>query len=372
MKSILYVGMDVHNDQFTLCTYRMNDERVKFQHVVEPDYKQVLLYLEHVRKQTLGWNNEVEFVCGYEAGFLGYSLYRKLTECHVNCVILAPSTIWKPKGKVRVKTDKRDAKDIARSLAYGTFRPVYIPDEQDNSIKEYIRMRGDHRKALVTLKHQVTSYTARLGLRCAATNWSDQHVAWLRKLRLEPMLQEALDEYLITYSNLQDKIERMDRRIEELAELPRYQKDVKKLMCFLGVRAHTALTVIVEISDFHRFARAEKFAAYLGLVPGEFSSGDKQKRLGITKAGNSHVRRLLIQSANSIGKGKIGYISKTLKARQRGNDPADIAYANRANERLRRKYYRLTARKTVTNVAKVAIARELACFIWGMMTGNIA
>lgn len=138
------------------------------------------------------------------------------------------------------------------------------------------------------------------------------------------------------------------------------------------MKTQTALSTLVEVGDFKRFASAQQFASYLGLTPGEDSSGEDQNRLGITKAGNSHIRTLLVEAAQSYTHGKPGYKSKALKARQKGN-PADIiAYADKANERLRRRYYQLVlGQNKKANVAKTAVARELACFIWGMMTDNI-
>ena len=130
--------------------------------------------------------------------------------------------------------------------------------------------------------------------------------------------------------------------------------------------------MIVEVGDFQRFASARKFAGYLGLVPGQHSSGDDRNGLGITKAGNTHVRRLLVESAQSYTRGKIGYKSRVLRSRQAGNSPQVINYADRANERLRRRYYKMVLKDGKKyNIAKTAIARELACFIWGMMTDNI-
>lgn len=148
---------------------------------------------------------------------------------------------------------------------------------------------------------------------------------------------------------------------------------MKKLSCFLGIQTQTALSSIVEVGDFKRFSSAEKFASYLGLVPGEDSSGDSQTKLGITKAGNTHVRRLLAEAAQCYGRGQISHKSKVLKARQQGNPSEVIAYADKANKRLRRKYYKMVlSQGRKANVAKTAVARELACFIWGMMTGKTA
>lgn len=372
MNSILYVGMDVHSTNFTLCTFSIGDEKGKFHHTVEPDYRQVLLYLEMVRTKAAGVNADVDFICGYEAGCLGYTLYKQLTEHNVKCVILAPTTMLMPQGN-RVKTDKRDAQLIAKCLAYRTYHEVYIPDEEDNNVKEYIRMRDDHQKALARIKQQLLAFCLRNGHHYTdGNNWIAKHLEWVKALKLNDMLQETLDEYLITYQTLTDKLERLDRRMEELASLPRYREKIKMLTCFIGVKARTALATVVEISDFNRFARAEKYAAYLGLVPGEDSSGEKQHRLGITKAGNTHVRRLMVEAAQSYGRGQVGYKSKELKARQRGNTAETIAYADRANERLRRRYYKLISRGMKRNVAVTAIARELSCFMWGLMTDNIA
>lgn len=196
---------------------------------------------------------------------------------------------------------------------------------------------------------------------------------WLRGLKPEGLYQEILEEYLLAIRTLMDKIERLDRCIEELSLRDEYREKTKQLSCFLGIKTHTALAVVVETGDFRRFSSAEKNACYLGLVPGENSSGPGQTRLGITKAGNRHVRRLLVEAAQSYGRGQVGYKSRELKSRQSGNTPEVIAYADKANERLRRKYYRLVlSRGKSSNEAKTAIARELSCFIWGMMTGKLS
>ena len=368
--SILYVGMDVHKESFTLCCYDVNEDKLLYQQMIAPDYKMVLKYLEWVKGR---YNGEVEFVCGYEAGPLGYVLYHQLNDNGVKCVILAPTTMAVT-IKNRVKTDKRDAGNIAKCLAFRTYSEVYVPTDEDNSVKEYIRMRDDQKKALKIIKQQILALVLRHGQRFedGKSYWTIKHVAWLKSLNLGDVLQEALSEYLITYEYLTNKIERMDKRIGELAGGERYQEKVKKLSCLIGVKTHTALSVIVEIGDFKRFAKAESLAAYLGLVPSEDSSGERRRRGGITKAGNSHVRRLLVESAQSYTRGTIGHKSKDLKQRQNGNAPQVIAYADKANERLRRKFYKMTLKNNINrNVAATAIARELSCFMWGLMTDNV-
>lgn len=330
--STVYVGIDVHKETFSLCCYTNEKEQAEYSQKVDGHYSKVLNYLEAMR---FHYGDDAVFICGYEAGCLGFTLYHQLTSHNVKCVILAPTTMPKPAGKKKVKTDKRDAALIARCLAHRDYSPVHIPTEQDEQVKEYIRMRQDH------------------------------------KLALKKVKQEILSEYLSSYDQLTDKLERLDPRIEELAAQPEYQEKTRHMSCFLGIKTQTALSTLVEVGDFKRFASAQQFASYLGLTPGEDSSGGDQNRLGITKAGNSHIRTLLIEMAQSYTRGQIGYKSKTLKARQYGN-PADIiTYADKANERLRRKYYRMVLNQgKKANVAKTAVARELACFIWGMMTGN--
>ena len=192
---------------------------------------------------------------------------------------------------------------------------------------------------------------------------------WLKNLDFGGLTKKIMSEYLITYEYLTEKIKRLNQRIEELYQRDRYQEKVKNMGCFLGIKTHTALSMIVEIGDFEK---APKFAGFLGLVPSENSSSDDINRYSITKAGNSHLRRLLVEASQSYTRGTIGHKSVSLKQRQQGCLVEVIAYADKANEKLRRRFYKMTLSKGIKrNIATTAIARELAYFIWGMMTGNI-
>ena len=244
----------------------------------------------------------------------------------------------------RIKTDKRDARLIAHCLSYGGYHPVYVPTGEDDAVKEYLRMRDDHKLALKSLKQRINAFVLRHGYKYTGTKWTKRHITWLKQLELDPMYRETLNEYMASYGEQEAKIERFDKRIEEFAAGANYQENVKKLECFLGIRTHTALSLIVETGDFKRFPKGNIYAAFLGLAPGEHSSSSNKNRLGISKAGNTHLRRLLIEAAKSICKG---------------------------STRFRSKYYRMIRHGKKKNVAVTAVARELACFIWGMMTGNI-
>jgi len=370
MTSILYVGMDVHTTNYTLCCYDIATDKIFATVTVEPDYKNIVKYLGKVEREQGG---DCYFLCGYEAGSLGYSLYHQLIGQEVDCVILAPTTMAAPRKK-GIKTDKRDASNIAKCLAYNTYSPVYVPTGEDNAVKEYIRMRNDAKDMIKKLKQQTLAFCTRHGKRFTdgRNYWTQKHMAWLQKLDFRnPVLNETLQEYLVLYHQTVGKVELYDKRIAEFADTEMYREKVKRLTCFIGIKEHTALAAIVETGDFKRFPTARHYASYLGLVPGEDSSGTSVQRTGITKAGNSHIRKLLVEAAQCYSRGAIGTKSKALKQRQSGNEPKVIAYADRANERLKRKCYRIMF-NSKHNIAVTAVARELACFVWGMMTDNVA
>ena len=366
----VYIGMDVHQTNFTLSSLVEGEEEPRNVQTIPADHLLVVKYINNLRKH---YPEGTEFICGYEAGCLGYSLYHDLTNCGVVCVILAPSTMAIEGGNRRIKTDKRDAKNIAKCLKNNTYKAVHIPTEEDDQIKEYIRMRDDVKANLKRNKQQLLAFCLRHGLVFTDTKsyWTQAHMKWLDQLKLDGVYQEVLDGYLIELKHLMDVVGRYDKRIEELSHGEKYEEPVNKLTCFIGVKRLTALAAMVEVGDFMRFPSAEQFAAYLGIVPGEYSSSNDRNHLPITKAGNFHVRKLLVEAAQSFGRGKVGHKSKALIDRQAGNSAKVIAYADRANERLRRKYFQMMFRGKNTNVAKTAVARELACFMWGMMTGRI-
>ena len=223
------------------------------------------------------------------------------------------------------------------------------------------------------IKQQICAFTTRHGYQFTdgKNYWTKKHLKWLKELPLEGVNKETLDSYLLSYETVSDRIDQMNKRIEEIAETDKYREAVHKLICLKSVKALTALAVIVEIGDFTRFVKAKNFAAFLGLVAGELSSSGDQNQTGITKQGNTFLRKLLVECAQSFSRASSGK-SEALKKRQEGNTPEVIAYADKANERLRKRYMRLVLHNRKNhNKATVAIARELACFIWRMMTGNI-
>ena len=211
----IYVGMDVHKESFSLCAFTIEEDKGKYHQKTDPDFKKVLKYLEFLR--TI-YGDDAKFVCGYEAGCLGYTLYHQLTSHDVDCKILAPTTMLEQRSRKRIKTDKRDAEIIARCLAQHNYSPVHIPTAKDEETKEFLRMRDDHKLALKKVKQQILAFCLRHNYRYDGnSHWTAAHLKWLKALNPEALYKEILDEYLLTYQTLSDKLERLDKRIEELA-----------------------------------------------------------------------------------------------------------------------------------------------------------
>ena len=374
MNRIVYIGMDVHTSNYTLCSLDPGYGVKKDNYFAEVQFTNnfvtnVVNYVSNLKKKL----KDCEFVCGYEAGCLGYSTYKDLTKAGIKCVIMAPSTMAVQKGGKKVKNDRRDARVIAQCLAYQTYKEVYVLSEHDEAVRGYLRMRDSHKKALKRIKQQIIAFCTGHGLFSPTkSNWTVAHLKWLKGLKFnDPVEQEIINEYLSSYTYLCDKIKAMDVRIEVLASEKQYCENVKKLRCIKGIETNVALTLLAEIGDFNRFSKPTDFAAYLGLIPGEQSSGDKVRGTGITKAGNSTLRQKLTEAAKGYWRGRIGMKSATFKKFEKELPKEVTEYALKANTRLQRKFFNMTHVKGKNmNVAASACAREMACFVWGLITNH--
>lgn len=374
MNRIVYIGMDVHTSNYTLCSLDPGYGVKKDNYFAEVQFTNnfvtnVVNYVSNLKKKL----KDCEFVCGYEAGCLGYSTYKDLTKAGIKCVIMAPSTMAVQKGCKKVKNDRRDARVIAQCLAYQTYKEVYVLSEHDEAVRGYLRMRDSHKKELKRIKQQIIAFCTGHGLFSPTkSNWTVAHLKWLKGLKFnDPVEQEIINEYLSSYTYLCDKIKAMDVRIEVLASEKQYCENVKKLRCIKGIETNVALTLLAEIGDFNRFSKPTDFAAYLGLIPGEQSSGDKVRGTGITKAGNSTLRQKLTEAAKGYWRGRIGMKSATFKKFEKELPKEVTEYALKANTRLQRKFFNMTHVKGKNmNVAASACAREMACFVWGLITNH--
>ena len=355
MNKIIYIGMDVHSSNFTLCSfepgYGMSEDKIFGQVQFKDDLiKNTEKYICNLKSQR----KDIDIVCGYEAGCLGYVPYRELTRSGINCKILAPSTMAVQKGGKKLKNDFRDALDIARCLASGSYKAVNVPDVEDEDVRDY----------------RLNAFCLRHGFQYDKSKWTLAHIRWIKHLECTLKQKEIINEYLATYEVLKSKLDAFDVRIDDFATSERYAEKVNKLVCIKGIKTNTAMSFISEVGDFKRFRSAEQFAGYIGLVPGEQSSGDKVCRTGITKSGNTHLRRLAVECCNSFRRGLVGQKSVELKKRQQNAPSEVINYADKASARCQRKYYRMVNKGKNPNIAVTAVAREFCCFIWGMMTSN--
>lgn len=362
MKSLLYVGMDVHGEWITIVVFR-DDEPAPFITIRKKNDRVVLQkYLRKLLKKG-------DLQCCYEAGFSGFYHYRILKEMGIPCVVAAPGLIPRKPGN-HIKTDNRDAESLARNLRAGMLTPVHVPTVSDEAVRDYLRMRDDFKMDQKRKKQQVLSFLVRLGYRYeAGTYWTAAHRKWIKTLAtLQPLQKEALQEYMIALEELEEKLVLLEARIETIAQREPYAAVVGKLMCFKGIGTLTALSLVVEIGDFRRFATAEKMMGYLGLVPSEQSSGDKRTQGGITKTGNIRLRRLLIESAWHY---RYYQPSKRLTQRRKGFPPEIVAYADKAGRRLSKKFQHLLFAGKRSQKVVAAVARELSGFIWGMVNDRL-
>ncbi len=372
MNSIIYIGIDVHKSSYSYCAYEKEKDSFFAEHKSEAGSKNAINYIKSVIKTT---GSDFPILIGYEAGPTGYKLCRDLQKAGFPCVVIAPSTIYKPNGP-RIKTDRRDARLLAQTLAYKTFKQVVIPSEKIEAMKEFTRARCSKKRQLKKAKQELLSFLLRMGMIYPekGSYWTQSHFEWLRTVQFkDKWLQLAFEEYFSEVNELMAKVARLDAQIKQMAENSEIKNDVEKLICFTGIDYLTAVSIVAEVGDFSRFSNAKAFSNYIGLCPGENSSGLRVRHTAITKAGNSRVRQLLIESAKSIKYGRLCFAkSKRLIQRQEGKSPLVIQYADMAIARIRHKMLSMERKGLHYNVITTAAARELSCFIWGMMTGNIS
>jgi len=300
----------------------------------------------------------------YEAGPTGFGLARELRAAGVRCEIAAPSKLQRPAGE-RVKTDARDAELLCQLLRLGAFAPVTVPDAATESARDLVRCREDCRTDLMRARHRLSKLLIRRQVAYSdGRAWTGAHLAWLARQRFDdPNLQATFDEYLDQVLATNARRDRLDHRIQELAADSAWTPMVRRLGCLRGISTLTGFALAVEIGDWTRFD-GHSIGSYLGLVPSEHSSGASKQRGGITRTGNSHVRRLLIEAAlhhmQPYRKGRV------LRACWDLASPAARARGDAGNRRLYARWQQFQARNKRHHVATVAIARELAGWCWSL------
>ena len=298
-------------------------------------------------------------VC-YEAGPGGFALWRLLTGLGVACDVVAPSLV-PVRGGDRVKTDRRDAKKLVGLYRAGLLRFVSPPTEELEGLRDLLRCRDDIRCARTAARHRVLKQLLRHGriYRDGKTAWTRRHRAWVARQRLDdPLALRALEELLIHLDGIERQLDTLDAELGQIAASERWAGHVEILIRFRGINTLTALGLIAEIGDFARFGHPRELASWLGITPSEYSSGDQQHRGHITKAGNHHARRLLVEAAWHYRH----------PPRRPATGPEIDERAWQAQVRLHHRYRHLTQHGKRTTVTNIAIARELVGFLWAAMT----
>jgi transposase len=305
---------------------------------------------------------------GYEAGPCGYDLLRLLGRLGVACDVIAPSLVPVRAGD-RVKTDRRDAKKLVRLFRAGELSFVAPPTPQQEGLRDLVRCADDLRCARTAARHRVGKQLLRYGriFREGKKSWTKQHIAWVRRQRLdEPNAQRALEHMLCHLDGLDAQLAALEHEFAELATSEPWSDPVRWLCSFRGIAIRTALGLLAEIGDFRRFASARELMSFLGLTVAEYSSGDRQHRGHLTKTGNRHARRLLVEAAWHYQHPPRRCTRTAALAEH--VPPAVSARAWQAQIRLHHRHRHLTSNGKRSTVATAAVARELAGFLWAAMT----
>jgi transposase len=361
MSHVTYLGLDVHKDSIAVAVLRSKGR--------EPDQRIIPNSPEALRRLISKLGSESEIVACYEAGPTGYDTYRLLESLGVSCEVIAPAMIPRRPGQ-RVKTDRLDATNLVRLHRAGELTPVRIPTAEEEALRDFIRAREHLKADLRRIRQRIRAFLARQGRHYPAktARWGKLFTAWVRSQRFDqPTLQLTFNHLIAELDSRTLHLEQVDREIEEAASRPPLAEPVKLLRSFRGIDTLTAVTLVTEVGDFRRFPTAASFMGYTGLVPSEHSSGKTEWRGSITKVGNAHIRRALVEASWSYRHRPA--ITKQIKARSQGLSPDVLAYSWAAQIRLCNRYRKLAASRGF-NKAVVAVARELSGFVWGLMNGK--
>jgi len=360
MESTTVIAFDQHAAT-TMAAVLLPEHGTPALHPLTSDIPTILRFVARLQR-------EGAVRCCYEAGPCGFELRRALEARAISCDVIAPALIPRRPGD-RVKTDRRDARQLAVLYRAGALTAIHIPTEQEEAARDLLRCREDIRADLLRARHRLSKFLLRHGRRFTGTKkaWSKRHEAWLRaQTWSRPALDQTHRAYLRAVTETLARLRDVEADLRALLDLEPLRGRVQRLRCFRGIDDLTALTIAAEFGDPRRFATAPSTMAFVGLVPSEHSSGSKRAQGGITKTGNAHLRRVLVEAAWHYRHHP--FVGAALRARQRDAPAAVIAHAWSAQQRLHRRYARLAARGKPKQHIVTAVARELTGFVWAALT----
>lgn len=352
------VGLDVHKKTIVTAVLPPGSERVVEKQTLENCPRAIEQMVRRVAAR-----GPVVFV--YEAGPCGYEVQRQITRLGHRCEVIAPSLTPRRPGD-RVKTDRRDAEKLARLYRAGELTVIRVPTREEEAARDLVRAREDVLADRLRARHRLSKFLLRQGrVHCETKSWGVTHRAWLRTQRFEwASLQQTFEAYVRALEDTEAQLQALEQQVEGLAQQAPYRIPVQYLRCLKGIDTLSALTLTVEVHAFSRFEQARAFMSYTGLGVSEASSGEKVRRGSITKAGNAHLRRILVEAAWCYRYPSV--LSRVLAERRQGCPPEVVRIAKKAQDRLHRKFWRLVSRTKRPQVAVVAVARELAGFVWAI------
>jgi len=352
------VGLDVHKGTIVAAVLPSGSGRAAEKVTIENHPKMVE---KMVRR--LAARGPVEFV--YEAGPCGYETQRQIAAMGYRCSVIAPALTPVRPGD-RVKTDRRDAEKLAHFHRCGELTEIRVPTVEEEAARDLPRAREDALEDRLRARHRLSKFLLRQGRVFRETkSWGAAHRAWLKTQKFEwPWLQQTFEANMRAHDDVEARLEMLSQQMMDLAQHPAYQIPVRYLRCLKGIDTLGALTLIVEAQDFKRFQKARQFMCLTGLVSSEFSSGQRVRRGSITKAGNAHIRRVLVEAAWSQRHRNV--VSRELAQRREGCPWEVLKIAKKAQARLHRKFWRMSCRNKLHQVTVTAVARELAGFVWAI------
>ena len=356
-----YIGLDIHKNFTAIALAKAGRGKPEFIRQTPSNPAALVKALGRICKPDKG-------LVVYEAGPCGHGWARYLRKQGWNVDVIAPSRITRQAGEKRLKTDKRDAMLLARESRADNLTSIVVPDERDEAIRELSRARLDFCATRAAVQKQIKAMLLRHGRHYPGPNrgWTEAYERHLSTVRFDHPAQEiTFTEYRQAYKDANERVQRTVKELREQCEGWRMNPVVKAVMCLKGFDFIAAVTVVSELGDMNRFAHPKALMSYLGLVPSEFSSGNSRRQGSITKAGNKHARRVLIEAAwNNRHKAKIG---RDLEIRQQGQPKVIRDISWKAQQRLSKRYRNLAmGRGVAQNKICVAIARELSGFIWAI------